>query len=1080
MRFLLFILGFWATSQLMAREVDQERARAAKLEREGNWKEALELRESLLAEVVDEGSGKDLEAWTRAAGRLGKWERFDGLVQRVLERQGENRAFLLSAARVYEGAPGHGVILDGEFLRGQRMARGAQWHSVAEQNRVFAMRFARLAWERSETAGERVEALEVLARVLQRGRTGRGQSWLLADLTDLSAWPDWTEEVSLGTGDGAAVDEEGKPREFALPENWEAAASDGERWRWLRAEIRRLDAAAGARADWEWWSFCEGQYGVGTLAGFSWWRRMESEAMEGVLQVESLREDESVARLAEGVTRFHLPESYQYLKGFRELMREGKGGVYERAGDRLVGIFLNRRQRVAAAEVLAEVIERHGAGDEERRKKLRAQITEGWGRFGQTGSFFAGEPVRVPFTSRNAGEVALSLRAIDDELVMRDIFAYLEGKEGEIQRDDLDHEKMDLGRIGSRLLAENLPKYLAAEGRDWVAELEKKPAHADSLNELELGNLAPGAYWLRAEMGGRVLGWTVLWVRDLVLMQREEKAGQVFYLMDGEKGAAVRGEIDFLGYRVTHRRVRGLLGREVRKMELEVERLKGETDEAGRFVIGGKEKLERLDDFQWSAMARAGERVAFLQQMRWHWNEGGFEGYQSQKSYGISDRPVYRPGQQVQLKFWSAEARYDLGDEWKYAGKAARVEVRDAKGEVVFEQKNLRTDVFGGLTVAFDLPEDAALGAYRVDLAGAVPSGFLSFRVEEYKKPEFEVVVEGPEEPVVLGGKFQAKVRALYYHGAPVSEAEVRVHVTRQAFDEVWFPAGPWDWLYGAGYWWFSPEYRHLRGWSQWGCVRPAPPWWRGGRHQPEEEVMDRTLAIGLDGTVEVEIDTKLAQFVHGDEDHRYRITAEVVDASRRMISGSGTVLAARQPFQVTTWLDRGYARTGERVTGSFAVRTLDGKEVAHEAEATLFRLLTNEKGEVDEKEVRRWAVEGGKVDFEASEAGQFRLAIKAKDKAGREASGAAVLTVLGEATEGEFAFNDLELIPDRKSYAPGDSLRLLVNVREPGSRVLLFVRPGQGAAEERLDFVVGGQSQVVEIPLTQADMPNIFLEGLV
>ena len=67
----------------------------------------------------------------------------------------------------------------------------------------------------------------------------------------------------------------------------------------------------------------------------------------------------------------------------------------------------------------------------------------------------------------------------------------------------------------------------------------------------------------------------------------------------------------------------------------------------------------------------------------------------------------------------------------------------------------------------------------------------------------------------------------------------------------------------------------------------------------------------GADGTLAIDIDTAAAKAVHPDEDHEYQITAEVVDPSRRTIVGSGSVLVARKPFQVTAWVDRGYYHVG-------------------------------------------------------------------------------------------------------------------------------------------------------------------------
>ena len=92
--------------------------------------------------------------------------------------------------------------------------------------------------------------------------------------------------------------------------------------------------------------------------------------------------------------------------------------------------------------------------------------------------------------------------------------------------------------------------------------------------------------------------------------------------------------------------------------------------------------------------------------------------------------------------------------------------------------------------------------------------------------------------------------------------------------------------------------------------------------------VADQEVEIGPDGTVKVEIDTAVAKAIHPDQDHSYSITAEVVDASRRTIVGTGTVLVARKPFTVYAWVDRGYYNVGDTIHAHFSARTLDGKPV--------------------------------------------------------------------------------------------------------------------------------------------------------
>src|SRR5690606_7048758 len=113
--------------------------------------------------------------------------------------------------------------------------------------------------------------------------------------------------------------------------------------------------------------------------------------------------------------------------------------------------------------------------------------------------------------------------------------------------------------------------------------------------------------------------------------------------------------------------------------------------------------------------------------------------------------------------------------------------------------------------------------------------------------------------------------------------------------------------------------------------------------HNPPELVAEQTVPIGEDGTVEVEIDTALAQALHGDEDHQYTITAEVRDQSRRTIVGSGQVLVARQPFRVYSWVDRGFYNVGDTIHAHFRAQALDGRDVAGQGELKLLQITYDE-----------------------------------------------------------------------------------------------------------------------------------------
>jgi uncharacterized protein YfaS (alpha-2-macroglobulin family) len=449
----------------------------------------------------------------------------------------------------------------------------------------------------------------------------------------------------------------------------------------------------------------------------------------------------------------------------------------------------------------------------------------------------------------------------------------------------------------------------------------------------------------------------------------------------------------------------------------------------------------------------------------------------------ITDRPIYRPGQMVHFKAWIEHSKYDEPNTAAFANQTFTVRILNPKGEKAYE-KNLTADAYGGLDGDLALAKGCLLGPYSLQIVqGNVQHGFGNFRVEEYKKPEFEVKIEAPKEPVRLGEQVTATIEAKYYFGSPVTQAKVHYKVLRTVHSQRWYPRGTWDWLYGRGYWWFAPDYDWYPGFGAWGIRRPVPPWWRMPS-PPPEVVLDNEVAIGPDGVVKVIIDTRPAKELHGNQDHQYSITAEVTDQSRRTIVGSGDVLVTRKPFQVNAWVNRGYYEVGDTVRASFHAQTPDNKPVAGKGELTLYH-ISYWKAQPMEKVVRTWKLDTdaqgeARQQIKASEPGQYRLSYKVTDGKKHTVEGGYLFVIRGEGFDGhEFRFNDVELITDRREYHPGEKVKLLINTDRQDGTVLLFVRPTNGVYQPPKVLRLQGKSTREEISVIQKDMPNFFVEAL-
>ncbi len=1063
----------------------EDRATMNQLFKDGNWKEALELATKNFREVVDEDSYEEFDIAVQCMRNLGQFKAFDDLVQIATDKHGKNTKVQLKAAQNLHSIPNNGVWIDNQFERGVdaygRNGKRGEYAESREQDRVRSLQILENAYGlvvNGDDVNLKLDVLRSWAGAIQRDRTHE-LSWKLQVLTDTKTLPEIVRGYNnhYSSSQGAPMTANGDPLFYEVPDKFSAARNDGERWRWLLKEQVVISPDTKISVNHQLAAFLHQQFGVQSLQSFSWYYRMveddDGDGQAGIMQVHTLKDDETIARLANGVKRFKLPDSQNFISLYKQNWENGDAS----SADQLVGIYLDRRQYERAAELLESIIAKKGDDANKSRAARLDQIKGDWGRFGdQAGAFTIKGKKSVSLSFRNAKQVTLSLYPLNIQALNDEVWEYLNSNPRQV-----DWNKVNWHNLLHTSINGDDNKYIGEQIAQQVYELKPREKYWDTRADLTLPEInKSGAYIVKGEMQDGKKFYTMVWVDEMMMVSRQVSGSTLYIVADAETGKPIPGaELNVRGYKMVPLKNQKLL----RKFNTVTKNFKVVTDDHGQVLI--KNAGENNENFQWMIEARKGEMRAWsgVNQI-WSWHNDDLGSYNACKAFCITSQPVYKPASKVEGKFWVRDVRYDLDDDSNYAGRRFHVMMTDAQGQKFGKGQTVVADEFGGVAFSADLPDDVKLGVYQIQLRfdqdnGAYAGGG-NFRVEKYKKPEFEVKVDAPSIPVVLGDTFEASIKATYYHGAPVTNAQVKVKVLRHKHSALWFPYSRWDWLYGGGYGWMDVERRWYPGWRIWGCRCPLPFWYGGGHEQPEL-VIDKEMQIGEDGTVKLQIDSALAKLVHGNDDHRYEIKVEVVDASRRTIFGSGSVLATRKPFQVTTWLDRGYALAGERIQASIAANTLDNRTVKGWLKTALYKVTADKEGKIKEELVRQWdraALNGEQVmvDFKVDQAGQYRMVSIVTDEKGREVEGAILFTVRGVAGEqGDVVYNDIELITDKRTYAPGETVKLLVNTKRKDSTVLLFFR---GTKDRRI-INIKGNSQVIDIPLALADMPNFFVEAM-
>lgn len=147
----------------------------------------------------------------------------------------------------------------------------------------------------------------------------------------------------------------------------------------------------------------------------------------------------------------------------------------------------------------------------------------------------------------------------------------------------------------------------------------------------------------------------------------------------------------------------------------------------------------------------------------------------------FTDRSIYRPGQTVHASAISYIVKKGL--DASVPGKSMELNfiLRDANGKQVAEQK-ATTDEYGTASVDFELPKEGQTGLYFISVNGTVTK---YVRVEEYKRPTFEITFPKVNEKYNWGDTVVVKATAKTYAGIPVQGAKVEYQVTRR--NQLWW-----------------------------------------------------------------------------------------------------------------------------------------------------------------------------------------------------------------------------------------------------------------------------------------------------
>ena len=575
----------------------------------------------------------------------------------------------------------------------------------------------------------------------------------------------------------------------------------------------------------------------------------------------------------------------------------------------------------------------------------------------------------------------------------------------------IDIEK-EIGRLaGASINIKHLAKHVDIS--DYSAAYEKeheiKYPHplSDTYNKkIAIGKLPAGVYVASVKPGNLAAQKHLLVVTDMALVSKTAEDRTILYACDILTGSPLEGvKISLLD-----------------KLAVKEE---GFTDKNGLY--------ETTARYQKATAVKEGS-FAYLSGSRPGMAETG-----RLKSYIYTDRPVYRPGQTVYFK---GILREETGDAYKVADKKkASVNIRDSQGNSVYET-GLDISPAGSFFGSFTLPEEPPLGNYRIHCGG----DSCTFKVLEYRKPEYSVEITSGKKVYLPGEKISARVKAQYYFGEPVKNAEVRYDVYRRIASRYHYNG---DEGYFNGRWGYGMQ------------------------------VLSGKTMTGENGEALVEIPLGKS---YGDE-HIYTVEAAVTDSSRREVTARSSARVVPGTFRIDIETEKYLYIPGEDIPVSISVSDYDGIPLAgKDLEMSVGFYTAGKKKsrfeEISKKSLSTDSSGRAVTIIRTGQAGHFRIYVQGSDRHNNIIAGSRRIWITGAGCPHTWTGRrQMEIILDRQGYRAGDTVRALISSSAADIPLLVSVERSKIYKQELIQME--GHGAIFEFKLEEEHIPNIYITAL-
>jgi len=585
----------------------------------------------------------------------------------------------------------------------------------------------------------------------------------------------------------------------------------------------------------------------------------------------------------------------------------------------------------------------------------------------------------------------------------------------------------------------------------WSVKLPPTPDYKERLEVVDLPALEPGFYRLLASAEG-----------DFSRAKKNKISAGSFWVSEwGIVTAGLGGAVE--GFVVRNDTGDPIAGADVLLYEWDYDKdifiKKGAalTDGLGAFALPDIESYRNR-----ILVARKAGRTEVVETQVQTGSPGG-RMPASRRTVFFTDRSLYRPGQMIHFKGLCLSADENKAEYRALPKQSVRAVFRDANRQEV-ASLSLTSNEFGSFSGVFTAPADRLTGAMTISTEN--PRGACTVRVEEYKRPKFQVKIDIPDREFRLNDEVGVPGEAISYTGAPIDGALVRFRVVR----EVRYPS-----------WWYYPS-----------------------RHE-SQEIAHGTMRTDEAGKFSIVFparpDPKAAPA--SQPVFSYSVQADVTDGTGETRSATGHIrvgyTAIEADLRGSDWQD-----TGKPVVLSVTAATLNGKPAAAKGTVEVYALKGPDRpvprdlfgfGEASRAaDWRQWpeGPSAAKKEFAAAASdstpqrvsfdlkpGAYRAILKTRDGFGTPVESRFVFLVLDPAAKAFPVRIPFHVAARATSIEPGESFELLWGTGYERGPVLIEVY--QNGRRLQRSWTAGADTQaVIRFPVGESSRGGFMVSAAI